>query len=47
MEPFQFVFLMLQIAFALVVLYPVYLVISKLVRAFVKTTRKTKTTLFG
>lgn len=42
MEPFQFVFLMFQIAFAMLFIYIPYLIISKLTRAFTKTTRKTK-----
>lgn len=46
MDAFQFVFLMFQIAFALMLLYIPYLVISKLARAFTKTTKKTKHALF-
>ena len=46
METFQFVFLMFQIAFALLLLYIPYLVISKLVRAFTKTTKKTRSAIF-
>lgn len=44
MTPFEFVFLMFQIAFALVILYPLYLIISKMLRAFRKTTKKTYAT---
>lgn len=41
MEPFQLVFLMFQIAFALVLLYIPYFIISRIIRAGTKTTRKT------
>ena len=46
MEPFQFVFLMFQIAFALLLLYIPYLIISRMVRAFTKTTKKTRSVFF-
>lgn len=47
METFQFLILIVQIMFLMVVLYPAYWLITKLTRAFVKTTRKTKTSIFG
>lgn len=47
METFDFLMLVAQLTFLMVVLYIPYVIITKMARAFTKTTRKTKHSLFG
>ena len=47
METFQFLLLIAQLAFLMVVLYIPYVIITKMARAFTKTTKKTKAQLFN